>query len=700
MDGDIAEAGVTNVDGYYELSDISPGRYRFQASFVGFETHQDTLRLSAGSRKYNVELTPKKQTLEEVEVEAKGGATRRSAGLQTVGGADLDRVPTPGPSGDLAAYLQTLPGVVSVGDRGGQLYVRGGTPTQNLVLVDNLPITKPFHISGLYSAFPQDIVKKADIHAGGFTAEYMGAISSVIDVTLREGNMKEFVGSASISPFITSARVEGPIDPGRESFLGVVRYSLIDETADPLFGRSVPLQFYDLTGRYSLQYESASCSLTGMRTHDRGQINANRNTVLTWSNTTVGGRCLLFGEQLDHALKVSAGYSSFQNSAGTRDAPERSAGLQKGHFNVEREQDLLRGTLTFGGRWDFTKYEFELGEKFTALETQTQFATAIQGYATMAWDLSDYLTLTPSFGVQFTETSFVPTYEPRLRISFRPDGTDQQELNLAVGKYNQISEGITDERDAGTVFTVWSPSSRDEGIPQALHGILGYRQQIGSLLETSIEGYVKDLSNIPVPQWTPVARFNTRTSLASGLAYGADVRVTLETNDLYFFLGYGWSKVTYEASQEDLGAWIGGDVVTYSPSHDRRHQINAVASYEVGGFTGNLSWEFGSGRPYTKVYGFDLALEVATLEEHPTSDPGTALTLYDEPYGARLPVYHRLDASISRTFDLSSRLSLETKLGAINVYDRKNIFYYDINTLDRVNQTPFLPYISLRVRVE
>ena len=150
--------------------------------------------------------------------------------------------------------------------------------------------------------------------------------------------------------------------------------------------------------------------------------------------------------------------------------------------------------------------------------------------------------------------------------------------------------------------------------------------------------------------------------------------------------------------RDDLGAWIEGDLFSYSPPHDRRHQVNAVASYELAGFTVNASWEFGTGRPYTKVYGFNLALDLP--EQFPTSSSGTAQTFYDRPYGARMPPYHRLDVSVERSFDLSPSLSIETKAGAINTYNRDNIFYYDVNSIRRVNQTPLLPYLSLRVIVK
>ncbi|MFB6098004.1 MAG: carboxypeptidase regulatory-like domain-containing protein, partial [Salinibacter sp.] len=227
LDGEKIKGAVTNLDGYYEMGNLPLGRYRLRISYVGYRTHRDTLTLEAGPQQYDVELSPSQQQLEGVQVEAKRGATRRTAGVQTVGAADLGRIPTPGPSGDLAAYLQTLPGVVSIGDRGGQLFIRGGTPSQNLILVDGTRIMKPFHISGLYSTFPQEIVNTVDVYAGGFGAQYMGAVSSVIDVSIRKGNMKEYEGSISASPYIMSARLEGPIRKGTDSFLAVARRSLI-----------------------------------------------------------------------------------------------------------------------------------------------------------------------------------------------------------------------------------------------------------------------------------------------------------------------------------------------------------------------------------------------------------------------------------------------------------------------------------------
>lgn len=699
-DGDRAGATATNVDGFYEIRGLDPGTYQIEITYVGYETHVDTLNLTDGRREYSVRLSISEQRLEGVRVEAERGAAHRRGGRQRVGTADVGRIPTPGPSGDLAAYLQTLPGVISVGDRGGGLYIRGGTPSHNLTLVDGLRIMKPLHISSLYSAFPEKIIKNVDVHAGGFGAQYMGALSSVLDVSLRKGNMEDNEASVSTSPFLTSVHLEGPITEGKTSFLGHARYSIIEETAPSLYGRAVPFAFYDLTARYSVQTESGtSCNFTGMRTHDRGRINADRNLVLSWTNATIGGRCLFFGEGLPHPIEVSAGYTYFDNQAGSASAPQRSASLHKSYIDFDSNWDVLGNTLDYGARWVVSNYKFDLDEQFIIPRRSNKVTGALQAHASTNIRVSDRLRMTPSFGTHVTAARIrIPTFEPRFRLSYRPDANERQEINIAAGVYNQVTSGISDERDAGTVFTAWQPAEDDTPLARALHGILGYRHQFGSAVELSVETYAKSLSNLPVPRWSAVARFDTETTLADGHAYGFDIRGEIDVGSTYLFLGYGWSSLTYQASRQSLGAWTGDRVVEYHPAHDRRHQLNAVASLDVAGATLNVNWKLASGRPYTKVSQFDFVLDLE--KEYPTSSPGTPYVFYERPYNARLPFYHRLDISIEHSIELSNSISLDSTVGAINTYDRKNIFYYDTHTLQRVDQSPFLPYLSLSVSIE
>ncbi len=694
-DDEIKAAGSADSDGLVQLSGIEAGNYQLEVRFLGYETHEEDVELRPGQNFVRrVQLTPSVERLEEVIVEGHEGGAHRQAGLQTVSPRDLRRIPSPTPGGDLAMYLQSLPGIATRGDRGGEMFIRGGTPSQNIIMVDNIPVTQPFHISSLFSAFPGSIIQDVDFYAGGFGAEYTGGVSSVIDVTLRQGNMNEFAGEAAISPYMASIRAEGPIETNHRSLLVSARSSLINHFSEPLTGENIPIDFYDLTLRYTSRLPNFNCGVTAMHTYDEGQINPLREVNLSWTNTAIGGRCLMFGAALDQPIDISLGYSRYNNSEWTADQIERSSTIDLLHFRLDREYLATGFPISYGLRWDLARYYTELDELFFHYEDFEALIANFRAFASGRWQPTEELTVIPGFTSQFTTGKFAPTLEPRLRLSYRPDGTDRREFSLAAGRYYQMVEGLSDERDAGTVFTVWKPMDTiSDPEPWAWHGILGYRRQLGHYFETTVEGFVKDHRNIPVSQWTPEARMELETTFANGLIYGADLRLEYDRRPLLLLLGYDWSKVTYEAATDDLGAWVDGEVFSYNPAHDLRHQVNFLAALDIGDFTTSLRWEFNSGQPYTRIRGNDVL--IPTPDEDPSEFPGTALTIYDKPYGARLPSTHRLDVSVEHTVDFSQRGSLQTQVGVINSYNRNNIFYYDSSTFQRMDQTPLFPYVSL-----
>ena len=281
-------------------------------------------------------------------------------------------------------------------------------------------------------------------------------------------------------------------------------------------------------------------------------------------------------------------------------------------------------------------------------------------------------------------------------MTWAPGEDEKNEFSFAIGKYYQMREAITDERDAGTVFYVYKPIDEDDPTPEALHTIFGYRRQIAEGLEANIETYYKSNKNIPVAEWTREPGNTIRTAFANAETYGLDLQMEVNVNPIYLTIGYGLSEVEYSASTADLVAWIEADEFVYNPSHDRRHQLNVLASYEIGGFTFNAIWKYSSGAPYTKIYALDLILRVPY--EDPLEDQGKAVTLYSQPYDGRLPSFQRLDVSVDRKFQLAPKLELEAELGAINSYNMTNVFYFDVNTMTQVNEMPLLPYVSFALK--
>lgn len=692
---------VSDRDGLCEIRNI-PAEQEFElsVSFVGFETFIDRHVFETGERKIvRATITPSIGEIGELVVTQQRYLTTGEVGVQRITSTQIGRTPSPVAGGDLATFLQSIPGVITSGDRGGDLYIRGGTPDQNLVLVDNMPMVKPFHISNLFSAFPDDMIQNADLYAGGFAPNYAGATSAVLDVALRPGNMREHRASASLSPYLAAIQAEGPFTTDKSSFLLNGRYSLIDRSGRWLTGEDQNIRFADVTGRYTIQADNITCSITGIYTYDSGEIVPTRNIDHSWQNIAAGTRCLGYSEFFNHPLDVSAGYTSYRNEEGNPEQTERSSVVNQIYVKADFENQIggLKVGMGFGA--NIRTYRIELNERFTrflSLQNVDRTIPVVHIYSGTEWSPGNGLTLFPGFTSQFILDMPI-TFEPRLRIAWQPGGSETTQISAAAGRYVQTHSGISDERDAGTVFMVYKPVEVDDPLPSAIHGLLGFNQRFGNRVSLNIEGYVKRHYNIPVSKWTPEPRLEIETALADGLTYGFDIRLSMESPRYYAFGSYGLSLSEYEAISGDLGAWIEQPVFLYSPAHDQRHKLNIAGGYTLAGFHFDARWELGSGKPYTEIYGYDFFFRLPF--ENPGFDPGQARILYSEPYNNRMPWYHRLDFSISRDFSPGGSSVIESQLGVINAYNRRNIFNYDYGVLERVDQTPLLPYLSLRWKI-
>ncbi|MBL0102976.1 MAG: carboxypeptidase-like regulatory domain-containing protein [Bacteroidetes bacterium] len=182
---------LTNLDGFFTISRIKPGTYTLMVTSVGFDTIRQEVIVKGGdliTRK--LYLVQSSIEMKEVEVSAESQSKKTDVRISVnkVTPREIRQIPSVGGDPDLAQYLQVVPGVVFSGDQGGQLYIRGGTPIQNKLLLDGMIIYNPFHSIGLYSVFDADIIRGADIYTGGFNAEYGDRISSIMDITTRDGN--------------------------------------------------------------------------------------------------------------------------------------------------------------------------------------------------------------------------------------------------------------------------------------------------------------------------------------------------------------------------------------------------------------------------------------------------------------------------------------------------------------------------------
>ena len=704
-DGDAFIGSSTDRDGFFALSGIVPGRYYLAASFIGFSPHRDTLDVVPDDIiTYNIELQPADDLLGEMVVESEregAGAAGLTGGLQSITPRDITLIPAPDVSGDLANYLSTLPGVVSSGDQGGQLFIRGGEPTQNQVILDGMTIFQPFHLIGFYSAFPSSILNVTDVYAGGFGPRYGGRLSSVIDISTRNGNKRRIAGEVSAAPFISTALLEGPLVSDKVSGLISGRFSVIEQGAERILDRPLPYDFNDQFVKLHADLsQNSQASISGLRSHDSGIIGilegSDADSTLNevnWTSQAIGARYILLPTRIPVQAELLLSYSSVENTFGTPADPSRSSNSSEINVSANVTHFNPRVDISWGLHARFSELNSELGGVFQNVTQDAEFISEAGGY--LLFDLKGVEGLSFQPGVRFSSfpskgRTFI---EPRVRLTY---DIDIHRVSLAGGIYHQEIVGLTDRRDAGDVFTAWTTAPFGK-VPRAIHGLAGYQIRPFSWLQMAVEGFYKNMSNLSIAEWSSFPRFTTRLQSADGNVIGLDSRIEISKGPFYGFVNYGYAKVRYQAQQTEIEYWFGDSEYEFSPPHDRQHQLNTVGSVEWKNFTLSVRWQFGSGLPFSQALGFDefilLSGPTDLFEEH-----GDTRVLYTYPYGGRLPSYHRLDISLEHTFEISKNTAVSILASATNAYDRTNLFYIDLFTLERLDQLPLIPAVGLKLQ--
>src|SRR5690606_31755625 len=260
---------ITDVNGFYSMSKLNAGDYIIKVESALYQTI--TRNVTAETQGIlDVEfLLEKKESIQNLgEVEVSADAQRKNTQVLIseirLDKKGLERIPSMGGENDIVAAFSITPGVVTTGDQGGQLYVRGGTPIQNKILLDGMTIYNPFHSIGFFSVFETELIRSADIYTGGFDARFGGRISSIMDITYKDGDLQKHGGLVSVSPFMGKAVVEGPIYRNKDypgsgaSYIFSAKHSLLDYTSKSLYphandGDGMPFTFTDIYGKITIK---------------------------------------------------------------------------------------------------------------------------------------------------------------------------------------------------------------------------------------------------------------------------------------------------------------------------------------------------------------------------------------------------------------------------------------------------------------
>ena len=689
----------TDVNGFFSLTKVPEGNYNIMITYVGYDTLRENVNITKGAIvTKKLYLSPSSIKLETVTVSAdrQEMKTDVKVSVTKVTPKDIKNIPSIGGEPDLAQYLQVLPGVVFTGDQGGQLYIRGGSPIQNKVLLDGMIVYNPFHSIGLFSVFDTDILRNADIYTGGFGAQYGGRISSIMDITTIDGNKNRLAGKVSSNTFGSKLMLEGPLfkKGGSSSFVFSGKTSYLDKSSKIFYNyidtAGLPYSYTDLYGKISINGNSGSkWSLFGFNFRD--DVSYKDVSRLGWKSSGVGSNFILVPGGSTMLINGNFAYSSYLIALEEALLDPRSSGingfnlgLDFTNFNGENELQYGIEVLGYQTDFDFTNSSgIQIEQKENSTEISGFLRYKIKG---------EKLIIDPGIRI-YKYNSIDATFEPRIGAKYL--FTDKLRLKFAAGKYSQNLVSTSSDRDVVNLFYGFlsAPDNiPDEflgqevtnGLQRANHLIAGVEYDISQRIDINVEGYMKDFNQLTNINKNKITRSDPDFIIEEGLAQGVDVVLKYSDPSFYLWLVYSYGLI--ERKDEEK---------SYNPHFDRRHNINLVSTYKFGhknSWSIDGRWNFGSGFPFTQTKGFypNIGFEDGINTDY-ISENGDLGILYAEINQGRLPYYHRLDVSLKKIHEINKNTVLEWNIGATNTYNRENIFYFNRDEYKRVNQLPFMP---------
>ncbi len=716
--------GSTDVNGYYSITKIPPGDYTLTIQAMGYGTVEEAVSIKNGqilNRKLYTASQAKTLATFEVSADKIEAQNEVKMSVQKITPKEIDKLPSIGGEPDIAQYMQVLPGVVFTGDQGGQLYIRGGSPVQNKVMMDGMIVYNPFHSIGLFSVFDTDIIRNADIYTGGYGAEYGGRISSIMDITTKDGNQNEFQGNASLTTFGAKLNAEIPLlkpnKVGGSSISSILsaKHSYLDQSSKVVYNyidsNGLPFSFTDLYGKLTFSGENGSkANIFGLYYDDHVSYQAISD--LNWKNYGAGGNFILIPSGSPVLIQGNLAYSSYQitlKEANLQDRTSAINGFNGGlNFTYFMGDDEIKYGLEIVG---FTT-DYYVTNPANRVIQQQESTTELAGFVRYKKKFGK-LVIDPSLRLHYYASLGTPSLEPR--IGAKINVTDNLRFKAAAGMYSQNLIAANSDRDVVNLFNGFlsGPSNlQDElvnadrttkeithSLQKANHFIIGTEIDFTRRINVNIEAYYKKFTQVTNLNRNKI--FDESASdqpdilkkdflVETGDAYGCDIVINYDLTDANLYAVYSIGKVT---------RWDG--VQTYAPVFDRRHNVNLVGSYKFGPsrlWEFDVRWNMGSGFPFTQTLGF---YEQYTFQDGTDSDVVTSNgdigIVYDDLNGGRLPFYHRLDVTVKREFVLSVNSTMEANVGITNAYNRQNIFYFDRVNYERVNQLPFMPSAGVNV---
>jgi hypothetical protein len=701
---------LTTKSGFFAIRNIPPGKYTVVASMVGYQKLEQEVQFSGDEAK-EIRLVLKQSEVSSKEIVVEGDREVEKREIT------VSRINVPmkqlsqlriGGEADVFRALQFLPGVLTSSQVSSGLYIRGGSPDQNLVLIDGSTVYNPSHLFGFFSTFNPDAIKDVDLIKGGYPAEYGGRLSAVIDLTQKDGNRNEVEGVASVGLISSRLSLQGPVGNGswfiggRRTYLDLLLGLLPEDKENPL----PDFHFYDVNAKISQTvFGRDKIFLSGFLSSDDLDLAADGLSF----NIGIGNKAAsagwnhIFGDQLFSVLTLTM--SQYTNGF-NGDQGGFKFGIEnritdysaKGHLEWFASDDL-----TIKGGIEATSYIFDYIRNFSG---ESNDSTANQGtlneggrtnlkvrdytysaFAQTNYQLTELLSLQAGLRVDHLQMSNTTTIDPRIAARYQLQ--EDVAVKAAWGIYHQYLR-LASQIDF-SFFDTWLPTDSSVVPSRAMHYILGVETKPFEGVELNVDLYYKKLEHInEFNQYaTDAANVSEIFFDGEGDAYGLELFIQKKAGDFTGWIGYGFGFVNARFDSVNEGR-------TFNPKYDRRHDLKLVGQYKL-----NDHWDIGasftlqSGQPYTGATSrFRTQL--------PGQSTGTDITMPTDRYSLRLPMSHQLNLNVNYNttlFDLPARLMIDI----FNVYSRRDIWfrYYDtskeVTEVTDVKLLPILPTVAFEV---
>ncbi len=737
---------VTNAFGFFSIKFPKQGSVTLRFSYIGYET-KEILFAGINDTTVNVCLVPGKE-IGEVKVTGHLNIEDKpEIGKIDVPLKQIRDIPALGGEPDVMKALQLLPGV-QAGDEGTSgIYVRGGSPDQNLMLLDDVPLYYVNHLGGFVSTFNVDALSNVTLYKGGFPARYGSRLSSVVDIRMKDGNMKKFHGAGTIGMITTKLMVEGPIIKDRLSYLISARRFMYDLLMRPITrisfkGVSTGYTFYDVNAKVNyianqnnrlyLSFYGGDDNLVA-KIHKK-EYEQKAKTKLQWGN-------LLGAFRWNHTFSPNL----FSNTTVTYTRYRYRTFSNSEIDSIKSEYEFLSAIRDVNAKFDLEYYPLNAlkvraglnGIIHKYIPTSTSYSeeindetikdTTYNEFNQFAYEWNAYVeneirigrSVSANLGLRYSAYSINDTtfsgFEPRLllNVKFAPHTSFK-----AAYSYMQQYVHLLTSAGEGMSADYWVPTTR-QLVPEVSSQYSAGLAHTQKAFEISLETYYKKMNDL-ISFTEGVAYLNGSGDWQSkvdknglGTSYGVEVLIKKKTGRLTGWTGYTWSKTTRQFENQNNGK-------PYPFKYDRRNNFSITGSYRINDHINvSATWVYGTGNPVTLPVAHHYVIDENDDTYYDSDIMDKPFSLYEGyDYGGknsiRMRDYHRLDVGVN--FTKKKRWGERTwNISVYNLYNRQNPYYYEydykqdtsiyvdgkpVQRVDKTNQLyqyslfPFMPSIS------